>query len=306
MSMSNALNIAIPASTAPASPPGARFPSVHAPPIERIQRRRVKGWRQPPNTLFVGRPTRWGNPYSVEAHGRSKAVALFRERFLMGNLDIKPADARAAMAGYRRLSCWCGLDEECHADVYILAQLCGRCWDWHRGDGDGGDSGCEFMPIEDALRLAASGLARMMGAVRQWLDRLPPLALSAAAIKTGGELTMVDRIEGEGAGSGDHANGDSENEPLLVIDEAMLIEALADEDYTLPADAGDRALMLGFIGNNLVEGYSQMVLDEARDQAMECIDGTLDYGKGKDKGGGQGASDKSDIDIPRHRHPRDA
>jgi hypothetical protein len=29
----------------------------------RIQRRRARGWHLPPNTVYVGRPTRWGNPF---------------------------------------------------------------------------------------------------------------------------------------------------------------------------------------------------------------------------------------------------
>lgn len=29
----------------------------------RVQRCRTKGWRLPDNTLYVGRPTRWGNPF---------------------------------------------------------------------------------------------------------------------------------------------------------------------------------------------------------------------------------------------------
>lgn len=282
------INVRIPPADAPATPPGARFPSVHAPPIQRIQRRRVKGWRQPSNTLFVGRPTRWGNPYLVAAYGRPRAVALFRERFLLGKLDVKPADARKAMAGYRYLSCWCGLDEECHADAYILAMLCGHCLKWHYGD----DSECEFLPFENSLRLHVRALARMVDAAKRGLGRLASLAIASAIDKEGGELTMVNRIDTAGAGDCVHADGDSENEPLLVIDESMLIDTLADEGYALPAEAGDRAQMLKFIGNNLVNGYSQMILDEARDQAMECIDGTLDYrkGDGKNDGGGQGES----------------
>jgi hypothetical protein len=31
----------------------------------RIQRKRTKGWRMPPNTVYVGRPTRWGNPFGA-------------------------------------------------------------------------------------------------------------------------------------------------------------------------------------------------------------------------------------------------
>jgi hypothetical protein len=31
----------------------------------RIQRRRTKGWRMPPGTIYVGRGSRWGNPFWV-------------------------------------------------------------------------------------------------------------------------------------------------------------------------------------------------------------------------------------------------
>ena len=30
---------------------------------ERIQRRRTRGWRMPVRAVYVGRPTRWGNPF---------------------------------------------------------------------------------------------------------------------------------------------------------------------------------------------------------------------------------------------------
>lgn len=30
---------------------------------ERIQRRRVAGWRMPEGAVYVGRPTKWGNPF---------------------------------------------------------------------------------------------------------------------------------------------------------------------------------------------------------------------------------------------------
>ncbi len=31
----------------------------------RIQRKRTRGWKMPLNTVYVGRPTRWGNPWRV-------------------------------------------------------------------------------------------------------------------------------------------------------------------------------------------------------------------------------------------------
>ena len=32
---------------------------------QRIQRKRTKGWRMPEGAVYVGRPTKWGNPFAV-------------------------------------------------------------------------------------------------------------------------------------------------------------------------------------------------------------------------------------------------
>lgn len=32
---------------------------------QRIQRKRTKGWRMPDNTVYVGRGSKWGNPFKV-------------------------------------------------------------------------------------------------------------------------------------------------------------------------------------------------------------------------------------------------
>ncbi len=54
----------------------------------RIQRKRTKGWRMPVNTVYVGRPSRFGNDWTVrdakargimgETAQRAWAVAAFR------------------------------------------------------------------------------------------------------------------------------------------------------------------------------------------------------------------------------------
>lgn len=31
--------------------------------MQRVQRERTKGWKMQPNTVYVGRPTKWGNPF---------------------------------------------------------------------------------------------------------------------------------------------------------------------------------------------------------------------------------------------------
>lgn len=102
----------------------------------RIQRRRVKGWRQPLTAVYVGRPTKWGNrfrvgdllafPYLHSAlgtgepgdcvHDQQHAVDLFR-----AYTQITPFYedwARGELAG-KDLCCWCALDQPCHADVLL-------------------------------------------------------------------------------------------------------------------------------------------------------------------------------------------
>lgn len=99
---------------------------------ERIRRKRTKGWRMPPNTVYVGRPTKWGNPFIV---GRE----IVRERMEPGGgqKSVTVADADHAVRLYRRflsprlrivaewelrgknLACWCPLDQPCHADVLL-------------------------------------------------------------------------------------------------------------------------------------------------------------------------------------------
>jgi hypothetical protein len=80
----------------------------------RIQRQRTKGWRMPPNTVYVGRPSRWGNPFPIDgewitgvarsfgyptgpAFLRATAVALYRW-WLTGQ---EPIQGLEATTGYR-------------------------------------------------------------------------------------------------------------------------------------------------------------------------------------------------------------
>ena len=67
------------------------------------------------------RPTRWGNPFSVEEHGRDQAIELY-ERWLEEQLRNDP-DFLEPLRGYN-LGCFCALDVACHADV-ILRKLYG-------------------------------------------------------------------------------------------------------------------------------------------------------------------------------------
>lgn len=98
---------------------------------ERIWRRRTPGWRMPPNTVYVGRKTKWGNPYRVGEYGLTRqtfnqldyqhptpenCVKWFRTLQLEtpGRLD----EIRNELRG-KNLACWCKPGEPCHADVLL-------------------------------------------------------------------------------------------------------------------------------------------------------------------------------------------
>lgn len=87
----------------------------------RIQRKRVKGWKMPEGAIYVGRPTRWGNPYEVtKAISASVCVRLFREmweEFIANETEALPRLRRNL--GGRDLVCWCPLHQPCHADVLL-------------------------------------------------------------------------------------------------------------------------------------------------------------------------------------------
>lgn len=111
---------------------------------QRIQRQRTKGWRMPEGAVYVGRPSRWGNPYVLGAkvsiprrqlltsdvvRNREYAVALFRSWLQEDPLVPRSGwnrtaqaptvqEIQAVLAG-KDLACWCPLDQPCHADVLL-------------------------------------------------------------------------------------------------------------------------------------------------------------------------------------------
>jgi hypothetical protein len=94
----------------------------------RVQLRRSKGWRMPPNTVKVDRSTRYGNPFRVGDPGIPDvrtSIRMFERAFRNGELVrgdpesvFRPAHLRAALRG-KNLACWCPLDGPCHADLLL-------------------------------------------------------------------------------------------------------------------------------------------------------------------------------------------
>jgi len=81
----------------------------------RIQRKRIKGWRLPPNTVCVSRGTTYGNPFMLGQDGTpADVVELYRQH----RAPIIAETARRELRG-KNLACWCPLDMPCHADVLL-------------------------------------------------------------------------------------------------------------------------------------------------------------------------------------------
>ena len=88
---------------------------------KRIQRQRTKGWRMPPNCVYVGRPSNWGNPFVVGetfcdewVYNAARAKVLFREEGPEQFMDGEIEQLRG-----KDLACLCKPSEPCHADVLL-------------------------------------------------------------------------------------------------------------------------------------------------------------------------------------------
>ena len=103
---------------------------------QRIQRKRTKGWRMPPNTVYVGRPTKWGNPWSLydeeiqDYPFNSRRLIIVRyfadwlmARAFVGAVNLSERRARIVRDLHelrgKNLACWCPPDKPCHADVLL-------------------------------------------------------------------------------------------------------------------------------------------------------------------------------------------
>lgn len=113
---------------------------------QRIQRQRTKGWRTPPNTIYIGRPTKYGNPFQPdgpEQLGYDLAVNLYQDiatgiwtpqnglsdqaytrlydsaRLWRRRIGGHPLEVIRSELRGRNLSCWCQLDEPCHGSILL-------------------------------------------------------------------------------------------------------------------------------------------------------------------------------------------
>lgn len=83
---------------------------------KRIQRKRTKGWRMPPNTISVTRPGRYGNPYSLADYDMEDSLKFCREYF-EGQLKDDPTFFDSAKD--KDVACFCKQGHRCHGDIVL-------------------------------------------------------------------------------------------------------------------------------------------------------------------------------------------
>jgi len=85
---------------------------------QRIQRKRTKGWRMPENTVYVGRPSKWGNPFIIREHDIPDAKTAV-EYFYRWMVLSRPSHLDLKELRGKNLACWCPEGSPCHADVLL-------------------------------------------------------------------------------------------------------------------------------------------------------------------------------------------
>lgn len=110
---------------------------------KRIQRKRTRGWKAPENSVYVGRPTVFGNPFTIENALKANPNSSVDEarfwvmrafhQWLCGSVRLSDVLPERRAEILRRLPelrgktllCWCPLHDKngkifpCHADVLL-------------------------------------------------------------------------------------------------------------------------------------------------------------------------------------------
>lgn len=114
--------------------------------LKRIQRKRIKGFKLPPNTICVNRPLKFGNPFKIvfeknkwsgysgwavyegeilrrgyypwKKEAAEAAVEEFSEYIREWRYLNSPTDKLEELRG-KNLACFCPLNQPCHADILL-------------------------------------------------------------------------------------------------------------------------------------------------------------------------------------------
>ncbi len=96
-----------------------------------LKRRRTKGWRMPEGAVYVGRPTKWGNPFKVGEKNPYGTITADKRHAFSIFMGFAPQNEQLVDAARKELRgkvlvCWC-VDWDgtwpppgvCHAEVLL-------------------------------------------------------------------------------------------------------------------------------------------------------------------------------------------
>lgn len=77
------------------------------------KRIKVVHCKRDPFDVYIGRPSKWGNPFSIGKDGTREEVISKYEMYIMDKRDL--IDALPELVG-KTLGCWCA-PNACHGDI---------------------------------------------------------------------------------------------------------------------------------------------------------------------------------------------
>lgn len=100
--------------------------------MKRVQRRRAKGFKLPPNTICVDRTSKWGNPFVVGIFGTKEQCISAHILLLQGNICACTNPSIEKQKEYywyvsaniyklrdKNVACFCQEGTSCHGDILI-------------------------------------------------------------------------------------------------------------------------------------------------------------------------------------------
>ncbi len=104
-----------------------------------IQRQRTKGWKMPDGVIYVGRPTKWANPFPVSTTMSAEDAVRRYRNFIHASIRFGGISLEELKG--RNLACWCGNwtpgepEIDCHG--VVLLQMANDITGRKKGVNDG-------------------------------------------------------------------------------------------------------------------------------------------------------------------------
>lgn len=84
--------------------------------MPRVLNRKID--KVPPGAVYVGRPSKWGNPFKIGKHGtREEVIARYRD-YIIDRIATNPGVYDLMELRGKDLVCWCH-PQPCHADILL-------------------------------------------------------------------------------------------------------------------------------------------------------------------------------------------